>query len=829
MGAWKYPKWRLRQTVALFYGLEALEPDFLPHPINAMKPNHSIKTAGLLACTFLATAGFIPAQEATAPRIPADLEARRAAAMKKAELIREELTKASKAPRPQMTAEQKEKAVKEQVEAAAKLAEEQAARFAELKKIEAPEMPLNSYRAGERLLLEEQTRIRAISLELRLTEQKNLEKQRAKKILEGALLPESYTGQDGGLKEFDSLAGDRPLYRSSHNLIAGQTITSDQFRPFFGKKPLNLRGSGTTIAAWEIADPYFGHGEFLNSSSQLRLFDKDGYSGGNYGDSEHATHVFGTITSRGVNSEAIGMSPDATLHAYSAFGDTDEMLAIFTNGDPTDNIQVSNHSYGILAGWDYSAYYTHPLYGDIPRWRGDAVQGFVEDSIFGYYSTKAATIDSTAYTVNTYLPVWSSGNERAQPALFVNGYSIFAAWNSAATPPDYYLYQGAYPPSDGYPSGYDSVSHEGVAKNVLTVGSVADVPEGYKPGKTVSPSSFSSCGPTDDGRIKPDVVANGESLLSSTQSYYDHDNDVNTPAIQYAFFTGTSMAAPSVAGSVNLLTEYISRLYGPNRLAWASTLKGLVIHTADDFGADGPDYRSGWGLMNTLKAAQFLQDHVTNNSPLMYEISLANSSSWNLQITAVKGAVVPIKVTVVWTDPAATVFNLTSVDNAAARLVNDVNLSVSKPGGSIELPWILNRLNPSNAPSKGINNVDNVEQVVISNPVPGGTYTINLAPAAGETFVNDTGNSAPQAVSVFISGVQADGMDTRMTWNGGSSYSFTWIAKQGNVYRLETSTDLHDWVEISGDIAPTTTQVMSHTPTLTSGSKRFWRPKRINW
>lgn len=782
-----------------------------------MKPDHTLKLAGLLTCTFLATAGFTTAQEAApATKLtPEEIETRRAAAIKKAELIRQELLKTASAPRPELTIEQKEKAAEAQAVAAKELAEKQARTFAEIKKIEAAELPRYSYLAQEFLAIEQERKANMASLHSRMVQKHAEEMATARRLLEGSLFPEKFIDSDGHSRILGGVEGDRPMFLGSHNVISSQTISSDQFRPFFGKMPLQLKGAGTVMGVWEIADPKSVHTEFLNSAGTVvRLVDKDGaYSAGS-ADKDHATHVSGTLTARGIDAAALGMAPEATLNAYNAEFDLTGISAIFSNSDPSDNLLVSNHSYGFKLGWD-SSLYAHPTLGNMPIWWGDVVRSTSEDANFGYYGSKAQSLDQIVFTRKTYLPVWAAGNDRLQAVPYTHPNNYFVAYYSAA-PSGFYVFQGTYPASDGGATGYDTTSLEGVAKNILTVGSVADIPEGYKPGvTTVNPSSFSNAGPADDGRIKPDVVANGESLYSSADS------------VAYGYLTGTSMAAPSVSGSVNLLNEYFKRLYGPNRLPWASTIKGVVIHTADDFGAAGPDYLSGWGLMNTMRAALYMQQNVMNNSPVWREITLANSTTHSIQITAVQGAVVPIKVTIAWTDPAATPLSA-PLDNATARLVNDVDLWITKPDSTIARPYVLNRTSPASAATTGVNSVDNVEQVVISNPTPGATYTINIAPASGETFVNDSGNPAAQDVSVFISGAQPDPMNTKLVWNGGSSYSFTWTAKQGNVYRLETSTDLFDWVEVSGDIVPTTTQTMSHTPSTTSGTKRFWRPKRVN-
>ncbi len=101
---------------------------------------------------------------------------------------------------------------------------------------------------------------------------------------------------------------------------------------------------------------------------------------------------------------------------------------------------------------------------------------------------------------------------------------------------------------------------------------------------------------------KPDIVADGVNLLSS----------IATSNTAYATFSGTSMSSPSVAGSLLLLQEYYSQLHG-GAFMRSATLKGLVIHTADEAGpGPGPDYQFGFGLVNMQKAAAV----ITSNIPV---------------------------------------------------------------------------------------------------------------------------------------------------------------------------------------------------------------------
>ena len=134
----------------------------------------------------------------------------------------------------------------------------------------------------------------------------------------------------------------------------------------------------------------------------------------------------------------------------------------------------------------------------------------------------------------------------------------------------------------------------------------------YEDASDVFMSSFSSWGPTDDGRIKPDISAKGVNMYSSTGASNG----------SYANFSGTSMAAPNVSGSLLLLQQHYNDLNGEYMLA--STLRALALHTADEAGfAPGPDYRFGWGLLNTQRAAQVISQD-SNESMIITETLDAN-------------------------------------------------------------------------------------------------------------------------------------------------------------------------------------------------------------
>src|SRR5690606_2085490 len=128
---------------------------------------------------------------------------------------------------------------------------------------------------------------------------------------------------------------------------------------------------------------------------------------------------------------------------------------------------------------------------------------------------------------------------------------------------------GNRPPGISSNDGYDIIPTYGTAKNILTVGAIEPFSSGYFQPSDAVLAGFSSWGPTDDGRIKPDIVADGRNILSSTA----------VSPNSYASLSGTSMASPLVAGSLFLLQEYYAQLHGGSFMR-SATLKSLLIHTA---------------------------------------------------------------------------------------------------------------------------------------------------------------------------------------------------------------------------------------------------------
>ncbi len=387
---------------------------------------------------------------------------------------------------------------------------------------------------------------------------------------------------------------------------------------------------------------------------------------------DHATHVAGTLVGNGtvVNGAAKGMLPEGTLWAHDWFSDYPEMITAAGNG-----LLVSNHSYGSNIQ-------------NAPLWR------------LGYYDNDARGLDNIHYNAPYYLACVSAGNDR----------------------------QSGVNPGDG---GFDYLTDMSTAKNALTVAATFEVLN-YTGPSSVAMSGFSSWGPTDDGRVKPDISGKGVNMYSSVAG-------TNSA---YANYSGTSMSSPNVAGSIVLLQQYYNQLNGS--FMKGATLRGLAIHTADETGsADGPDYRFGWGLLNVQRGAEVIGG--ADDSSFIIEESIASGETLVFSVSA--NGTEPLVGTVAWTDPPGTPLpaNATSLDDPTPMLVNDVDFRLISAAGVEAFPWRLDPSNFTGAAVQADNFVDNVEKIEIGGAI--GAYTAKIS-HKGANLVNGV-----QDISIIISGM----------------------------------------------------------------------------
>jgi len=547
--------------------------------------------------------------------------------------------------------------------------------------------------------------------------------------------------------ELLGIINDHPVYFTTNNV--GGALTQKTYRLYpNGGRGLSFTGQGyNNIAIWDGGKVRTTHQEFQGRVTQ--------------GDaatilSDHATHVSGTITAGGVQANAKGMAYQATIKAFDWDDDITEMTQQAQQG-----LELSNHSYGYLVGW----YYGDLGNGTAWYWLGHTQISTTEDYQFGYYSNASKSVDQIAYNYPYYLIVKAAGNDRGEGP---NSGTSHYYWNYSTSQ---WTSSTATRNKDGNANGYDCLEGYSIAKNVLTVGAVSQV-DFYTSPSSVTMSSFSCWGPTDDGRIKPDIVAKGVSVYSCVSS----DNNA------YATYNGTSMATPTVTGSLVLLQQYYKSIYtNPMKSA---TLKALVIHTADECGPNpGPDYMYGWGLLNVDKAAQVIKKSTLNNN-VIQEKTLTQNQQYTFTVTA--NGYEPLKVTLCWVDPAAEPLTLTtaSLNKRDKRLINDLDLEVTY-GATTYFPWKLDPDNPSAAATNNTKNgVDNVEVIEITNPVPGATYTIKvkhvgtLSGGSQNYSLIVTGMQFPD--KIFVDGVNSDWLGTLPANIHATTYSTGQFIYKGN-------------------------------------------------
>ena len=140
-----------------------------------------------------------------------------------------------------------------------------------------------------------------------------------------------------------------------------------------------------------------------------------------------------------------------------------------------------------------------------------------------------------------------------------------------------------------------TVNDPGNSDLAITVGSThRDMPHVY------GVSYFSSKGPTGDGRLKPDLVAPGEKIISAATGSLKNEGAKGVKDIQsvdYVETSGTSMAAPHVSGVIaaflSVRTEFIGK---------AERVKEIFVSTATDLRRDR--YFQGSGLVDLMRAIQ---------------------------------------------------------------------------------------------------------------------------------------------------------------------------------------------------------------------------------
>ena len=430
------------------------------------------------------------------------------------------------------------------------------------------------------------------------------------------------------------------------NSVSRMLTLSDEV----AETPLLLDGSGVAVGIWDA-----GGADHTDFAARQTTVDPVAAHW-------HATHVTGTIGGDGTGCAAArGYAPGASLLNWDYEGDTTTEQQ---DGVTAHGVVLANHSWGASAGWQYDC--------------GGGANTYYGHQPFGDYDLLARDWDGLAAANPQLLIVKSAGNDNDD----VQGPGPYVE-------PDCVTPVVGSPPTEDCADDFHCIPTHGVAKNVITVGAIDD-------DRTWSP--FSGTGPTDDGRLKPDLVASGRSVASTW------------PPDSYWSTSGTSMATPAVTGlAAQLVQLFRTRNGGSNPRA--ATLKALLISSAQDLGKPGPDYTFGFGNPDAVRGADMV------NRGRWWEGTVSPAGQQEMPISVPAGTS-RLTVTLAWADPQAAA----SCDPC---LVNDVDLRLVGPVGGTFEPFVLDPADPAADATTGDNALDNVEQVVVTNPVAG-TWTIRI-------------------------------------------------------------------------------------------------------
>jgi hypothetical protein len=260
--------------------------------------------------------------------------------------------------------------------------------------------------------------------------------------------------------------------------------------------------------------------------------------------------------------------------------------------------------------------------------------------------------------------------------------------------------------------GTQTLDSPAVAKNVIATGASENDRFDffiYADGHDAM-ADFSSRGPCEDGRIKPDLVAPG-TWIASLQSASATDENAWAPiSANYQYEGGTSQAGPHVSGAAAVFAQYYQETHN-NAIPSPALVKAALINSAvdmDDFLDTGPvpNFDEGWGrvaLTNLIGALGRIG--YVDQSQL-----LSTGQTYERQVL-VASRNQPLRITLAYTDAPG-------LPAALPALVNDLDLEVIGPNGEV---YRGNQfLDGESAPdATASDNINNVEAVRLSQPSPG--------------------------------------------------------------------------------------------------------------
>ena len=522
-------------------------------------------------------------------------------------------------------------------------------------------------------------------------------------------------------------------------------------------KPSGLTGAGEYILLIDGLRPRNNHTDFNKSNNTSRLLIPEQKYLFNYNDSFiilnlntvniseqlscpsiHSTFCAGLMIGKKNSnfSTTNGLAPDANVIFLNWLKATSKIAKYAAAG-----AKIACIPYSYWAGFhesEYNSYYWSLTSNDTIDYK------------FGYYSQITKEWDDLANNAPYLLIVKSAGNDKGE-AMFTNEDNFIYSWDNNKK--SWLITNRRITHLPDGANGNICISDIALAKNVLTVGCLIN-------SKLVHPSS--SNGPTNDYRIKPELVAYGS---------YMHSTFVNGSDSKNIRAGGTSYSAAVVAGGIALLQESIkSNSYYKNKeILLASTIKALLINSADDIDeTPGPDKFSGYGMPNFIKANNLITDNVTTKNHI-HEFTMHHKDAM-YKFKVRKSANEKLKVTICWNDPAPeTEYLLTPemAKNASTKhksmLINDINLLVTDDNNKHYYPWRISSYSDSTYETiinnNGENNNDNLEQIEIAANTTNKDFYITIY-VDSNSKSKFTGN---QIVSVIVSGNEEPTFNTTET------------------------------------------------------------------
>jgi hypothetical protein len=307
--------------------------------------------------------------------------------------------------------------------------------------------------------------------------------------------------------------------------------------------------------------------------------------------------------------------------------------------------------------------------------------------------------------------------------------------------------------------GTSSVGSPSTAKSGVSVGAT------LRSTSAESMASFSSCGPTADGRLKPEVTVPGSGIVSANNDINITTNNCGTLSL-----SGTSMATPGAAGLTALIRQYFTDGWYPTGsevstdgfTPSAALLKATLVNSAVSMTGTTaiPANCQGWGRV-LLENALFFTGQtrrlwVKDNATAFGTGSTNEDRTYNFSVSTGE----PLKVTLAWTD-------FPSTPAANPNLNNDLDLIVTGPTGTV---WRGNVFSGGASATGGTADRRNtLEQVLLASPAAG-VYTVTVrsfnVPNGPQPFAlvvtgnaSEGGTPPPPPVTVFF-----DNFETSTGW-----------------------------------------------------------------